>query len=173
MRIQSIAALLLSIALVPAAAAAQEPEERPQPPVGNASPRQPSDERARSLATSNVQVEITVSDSMGSGVPQKKTVSMIIADGYMGRIRSMRESGDVATLNVDATPTIQNNDRIRLQLLLVYSPPLQSQSTSRYASVNEMVTILLQPGKPTMVSQAADPAADRKVTVEVTATILK
>ncbi|HUE87007.1 MAG TPA: hypothetical protein VMO26_13105 [Vicinamibacterales bacterium] len=173
MNVQSLAAVLLVIALVPAVVAAQEPEKRPQPvPAGNGSPRQPSEERTRPLATSNVQIEIVVTDSVGSGAPQKKTVSMIVADGYMGRIRSTREGGEPAMLNVDATPNLQSNDRIRLQLLLVYLPPREGQAT-RYAAINEMVTILLQPGKPTMVSQAADPAADRKVTVEVTATILK
>jgi hypothetical protein len=173
MKTQSVAALLLVMALMPAVMPAQEPEARPQPlPPGNGSPRQPSEERPRSLATSNVQIEIGVTDSVSSGAPQKKTVSMIVADGYMGRIRSMNESAEPSTLNVDATPNVQSNDRIRLQLLLVYLPPRGGQTT-RYAAINEMVTILLQPGKPTMVSQAADPGADRRVTVEVTATILK
>ena len=41
------------------------------------------------------------------------------------------------------------------------------------ASLNEMLSLILESGKPTIVSQAADPTSDRKITVEVTATILK
>jgi hypothetical protein len=41
------------------------------------------------------------------------------------------------------------------------------------ASLNENITLILESGKPTIVSQAADPTSDRKITVEVTATILK
>jgi hypothetical protein len=39
--------------------------------------------------------------------------------------------------------------------------------------INEMLTVLLQCGKPLIVTQAADPSVDRKVAVEVTATVLK
>jgi hypothetical protein len=36
-----------------------------------------------------------------------------------------------------------------------------------------MLTVIVQNGKPLLVSQAADPSADRKMTVEVKATVLK
>jgi hypothetical protein len=35
------------------------------------------------------------------------------------------------------------------------------------------LSVILESGKPMVVSQAADPTSDRKITVEVTATILK
>ncbi len=35
------------------------------------------------------------------------------------------------------------------------------------------MTVILESGKPMLVSQSADPIGDRQVTVEVTATILK
>ena len=35
------------------------------------------------------------------------------------------------------------------------------------------MTVVLQSGKPMIVSQAADPVTDRKIVVEVVATILK
>jgi hypothetical protein len=108
---------------------------------------------------------------MASAAPLKKTVTMMIAEGRMGRIRSAREQS-TAVLNVDATPTIFGN-QIRLQMTLEYSPPLSSESATRVAHVSETVTLMLGSGKPTLVSRAADPAADRTVSVEVTATILK
>jgi hypothetical protein len=39
--------------------------------------------------------------------------------------------------------------------------------------VNEMIAVVLDDGKPMMVTQSADPVTDRKVTVEVKATILE
>ena len=166
MTIHTVAALLLAASVLQASLAAQDATaQRP----GNTSAAAPAEER-RPLLT-NVQVELTVTDSMASASPQKKTVSMMIADGRMGRIRSTRDHSP-AVLNVDATPTIYGN-QIRLQLTLEYSPPLTGDAAARYSHVNEMVTLMLQPGKPTLVSQASDPSADRKVTVEVTATILK
>ena len=41
------------------------------------------------------------------------------------------------------------------------------------ASINERLGLIFESGKPVIVSQAADPTSDRKITVEVTATILK
>ena len=41
------------------------------------------------------------------------------------------------------------------------------------SSLNQRVVIILEPGKPLLLSQAADPMSDRKITVEIRATILK
>jgi len=41
------------------------------------------------------------------------------------------------------------------------------------ASLHERLTVILESGKPTVISQEADPTSERKITVEVTATILK
>jgi hypothetical protein len=163
---------MLYAILVACALSSTATAQQPGQPAGsgNASPSRPADDSSRATMT-NVQVELTVTDSMGSAAPVKKTVSMITVDGRMGRIRSAREHTP-AVLNVDATPTIMNN-QIRLQLTLEYSPPLVGDSPTRLAHVSQAATLMLQPGKPLLVSQATDPAAERKVTVEVTATILK
>ena len=44
---------------------------------------------------------------------------------------------------------------------------------SRPSGVNQSQTVVLQSGKPLIISQAADPVSDRKVVVEVKATVLK
>jgi hypothetical protein len=43
----------------------------------------------------------------------------------------------------------------------------------RPSGVNQSQTVILQSGKPLIVSQAADPISDRKVVIEVKATVLK
>jgi hypothetical protein len=169
MKTKVMAAVVLIGAIASNTGFAQETPDRQ--PATNSTPPRPAEDRPRPTMT-NVQVELTVTDSYGSAGPQKKTISMIIADGQMGRIRSAR-AGSPAVLNVDATPVLFSTERVRLQLVLEYSPPYSGESGTRLAAINEMVTVHLVPGKPTLVSQAADPSVDRKVTVEVTATILK
>src|ERR1043166_8665737 len=36
----------------------------------------------------NVQIEVTLTDQLGTQAPEKKTVSMIVASGNMGKVRS-------------------------------------------------------------------------------------
>jgi hypothetical protein len=82
------------------------------------------------------------------------------------------------TINVDARPAIVQKDpsRIALSLGLEYVPRAegrQEEMTPGMASWSERLSLILESGKPMIVSQAADPTSDRKITVEVTATILK
>ena len=125
----------------------------------------------------NVQVEITIGDQAGSAAPEKRVVSMIVADARFGRIRSTAPPSapaNPATLNVDAAPEVLDNDRIQLSLTIEYLPVLpEAASQRRPAVLNETLTVILQNGKPMLVSQAADPVTDRKMTVEVKATVLK
>lgn len=130
----------------------------------------------------NVQVELTLTDQVGTQAPEKKTVLMIVSSGNWGKIRS---AGNVATaerapfvvdLNVDARPFVSTDGQVQLELTIVYSPPGGADKDNlkpRPTGVNQSLTVVLQSGKPLVVSQAADPVSDRKVIVEVKATILK
>jgi len=82
------------------------------------------------------------------------------------------------TINVDARPAIVRKDpnRISLSLGLEYIPRAegrQEEMAPGMASWKESLWLILESGKPMIVSQAADPTSDRKITVEVTATILR
>jgi hypothetical protein len=153
--------LTFLFALLPSVVAAQ-----------NASPSRP--EEPRPPATVNVQVEVTIADYVGTAAPVKKSVSMIVADGTFGRIRAQYPPSPVAgpMLNVDATPRLQGG-RIELRVALEYRAPGEAKSDEPSMPVNESLTVLLTSGKPLVVTQAADPTKDRRITVEVTATILK
>ena len=130
----------------------------------------------------NVQVELTLSDHIGTQPPDKKTVSMIVSSGNWGKVRS---AGNVMTpgvapfvvdLNVDARPFVTVEGQIQLELTLVYRPPEVAAKEAMKASptgLNQSQTVVLQSGKPLIISQAADPINDRKMIVEVKATILK
>ena len=122
----------------------------------------------------NVQVELTISDHLGTAPAEKRVVSMLIADGAFGRIRSIADAS-IAVLNVDARPEILDNDRVVVEMTIEYKPlgPEDAGAAKRPAPLNEQLTVILQNGKPLLVSQAADPLNDRKMTVEVRASILK
>jgi hypothetical protein len=132
----------------------------------------------------NVQIELSLTDQIGTQAPEKKTVSMIASSGSWGKIRS---SGHVfppgeppyaVELNVDARPFVSTEGQVQLELTFVYAPlksggdPKEGPKP-RPSGINQSQTVILQSGRPLVVSQAADPISDRKVVVEVKATVLK
>ena len=139
----------------------------------------------------NVRIEVSITDQSGSGNAARKVVTMIAADRQNTNIRSsasvpVRRSSDSpttfmrdVTINVDARPAINQKDpsKISLNLGLEYFPKMQTGSDvameAGMASFSERMGLILESGKPMMISQAADPTSERKITVEVTATILK
>lgn len=128
----------------------------------------------------NVQIELTITDQGGTGAPEKKTVTMVVSSGAWGKIRSVgsvRPVGDApygVDLNVDARPFVSVDGPIQLELTLNYAPPQSVENAKgRPTGVNQSLTVVLQSGKPLIVSQAADPVSDRKIIVEAKATVLK
>ena len=82
-------------------------------------------------------------------------------------------------INVDARPAIVQKEphKVSVNFGLEYLPTTrlsaQEESEPGLTSWNERLSVILESGKPMIVSQAADPTSDRRITVEVTATILK
>lgn len=173
MRIIAIRTTLLAAALLAAApyAGAQTATE----PVA---PKAKPAERAAATPgqPTNVRIDLTITDQTGPGEPIKKVVTMLLADAAQGSIRSsgsVRGQGRVQ-INLDARANVLPSGHIRLSLGLEYNPRVTaSDSPTESSSLNEQIAVLLEPGKPLVVSQAADPASDRKISVEVKATVLK
>lgn len=143
---------------------------------------QPGPKFVRTLT--NVQIELVLTDQLGSQAPEKKTVSMISSSQNWGKIRSSGQvypAGEppyVVELNVDARPWVSVEGQIQLDLTFVYAPlksggEQKEGNKQRPSGINQSQTVILTSGKPLIVSQAADPISDRKVVVEVKATILK
>jgi hypothetical protein len=154
----------------PPAAAAKQERPAPKPPAPEGLPL-------------NIKVELTITDQAGPGEATKRTVNMIVADRKSGSIRS---SGQVVTpggggrfavsLNVDAMPVIVKDSLMRLDMSLEYVPKPGSENASSgegRGSLNERLALLVVSGRPMIISQASDPTSDRKISVELTATILK
>jgi hypothetical protein len=115
----------------------------------------------------NVQIELTLTDQLGTNPAEKKTVSMIASSGSWGKIRSagnIRPEGDQpypVMLNVDARPLVSVEGPVQLELTFEYYPMRGSGeqkegARQRPSGVNQSQTVILQSGKPLIVSQAAD-----------------
>jgi hypothetical protein len=124
----------------------------------------------------NIKLDVTITDQTGPGEPLKKVVTVVVADRGMGSIRSLgtvRTQGRVQ-INVDARPQILQSGAIRLTLGLEYNPrTLGNDAPTEWSSLNEQIVVVMAAGKPLVVSQAADPASERKISVEVLATVMK
>jgi hypothetical protein len=196
LRRSAVLIFVLAIA-APSAVAVQAQERTPQAPkpaaptpaptpTPQAAPVPPPPEQRRVRPPPrdlNVHVELTISDQQGSAPPEKKVVSLLAADQTMGQVRANARAnrppvGFVgAGLNVDARPVVLEGDRIMLELKLEYMPCLPtkgpSEPTQEPTNLNESISVILQNGKPLTISQAADPISDRRMIVEVKATIVR
>jgi hypothetical protein len=173
------------------------PVQTPPPPPDQAvpSPRAPY---LPSANPANVKLDLTITDTY-TGTPVKKTVSLLILNGSTGMIRTSNRlaSGSNVGLNIDAAAVIHQGGLITVRVTFEYTPaqgPIASlgggtreqtetaikqlterglSPSSQPAELHESISVILQDGKPLLVSQSADPTTDRKVTVELMATVLK
>lgn len=164
----------------PRGAPPSPPNQPPQPPRDEPPAPRP-EPRGQPI---NVSVEVTITDQTGSEKPIVKTVKLVLGDGQGGRVRSSAEQ--VAPwhleipLNVDALPRILPEGKINLQVSLQYDlpgawgrsdePPAAQVSVTK---IQESLTLVLESGKPVVMAESADPLTDRKVSVEVRATVMK
>jgi hypothetical protein len=77
-------------------------------------------------------------------------------------------------LNVDASPMVEGS-RIRLDVAVEYNSVDASAAAKPYPKlvVKQRLSLVLEDGKPMRVAQSADPLSDRRVSLAVTATILR
>jgi hypothetical protein len=158
--LKRLPAIVFGIALFSTGVAAQE-----------AAPRQPEPAQpVRSTAQLvNIRIELTIVDQRGDTTTPPKTVTMLVEDRQNARIRTSRGN---ATLNVDGHPEILREGKIRVMLSVEYSPQ-DGPDRASPMPIQESVTALLEDGKPLVVSQSADPSGDRKVRLELKATLVK
>ena len=166
-----------------------EKQARPsaeQPSTPKATPQEqpkPQEVKPNEGQTANVRIELTITDQRGDAPSVSKTVSMVTTDRNPSRVRTR---GDILTpgmgprpviLNVDARPYILPRDKVRLELTIEYQVPGERGDTASEKatapSVNESLSVILDDGKPLLISQSADPLTDRRVKVEAKVTILR
>jgi hypothetical protein len=157
----------------------------PPPPQALPPPARAPAEARVSSATRNVQVDVKVT-LRGTGTPVTKQMSLVAADGEQALGRSGIDvpvpSGGSFTYrgvgtNVDARPRILEAGKIGLNLKLNFSAVLkvEGQDAARPSFGNATVEmyLVLESGRPLVMTQAADGEIGREFNVEVKATILK
>jgi len=162
---------------------AQPPTQAPAPAARTPTPPAPAAPRREGQPV-NVKVEFTLTDQRGGAAAVKRTVTVVVADGRNGFIRSSSDVVGVAggvVLNIDAGPELLADGKIRLGCNLQYDwpPPLEQadrslpRGTVMKTVMHDSVSLILESGKPMVAAQSADPIGDRQVTVEVKATVLR
>jgi hypothetical protein len=144
----------------------------------------------------NIKTEFTITDQRGGGAGVKRIVSLIVADGDGGSIRSEPSIADgfgglqAVQLNVDVRPEVLTGGKILLRFSLQYDGPSQAETelaagrapgdirgvprgTVMKSNLRDSVALLVEDGKSILAAQSADPIGDRQVTVEVKATIMR
>ena len=186
----TIRTLALAALLVTSAAGSTLAQTRTPPPPAPAprtpppaAPAAPAPERPRRESQPvNVKVDLTLTDQRGGAQAIKRTVTVLAADGFTGSIRTQSSvvgAGNPVPLNVDASPTLLADGKIRLGVNLQYDWPVPItndalvRGTVTSTSLHDQLMLILENGKAMIVAQSADPVGDRQVTVEVKATILK
>ena len=185
-----LVAMMLAASIAAAQQAKPEPPARPEAKPVTVAPKTAPEPAPQPF---NIKIEVSITDQTGSGTPARKVVSMIAGDRQNTNIRSSasvpvrnpRIGGGPetynyrnVTINVDAKPIIlpKEPNKVTLTLGLEYFPKSvggQEEMEAGMASFSERLGLILESGKSMIVSQAADPSSDRKITVEITATILK
>jgi hypothetical protein len=136
----------------------------------------------------NVKVEFTITDQTGAKPPTKKTMTLIVADRENGRIRTSTRYAQTrgtssfqmaqAPLSVDVMPVIDGS-KIRLEFSLEYDlnaekeASLPADAPGPSTNVSERLSAILDSGVPLVIAQSSDAMTDRKLTIEVKATIVK
>jgi glucose/arabinose dehydrogenase len=168
----------------PSAATVQSSAQKPKPapPATEQPPGEPAaaPQARQASQLANIRIELTITDQRGATPTAPKTVTMLVADRFNGRIRTsgtVRVGGGYQpiTLNVDAQPEILRDSRIRVQVSLEYRAQTAegTQEDNQPSNLTETFSVIVEDGKPMLVTQSADPASDRKVRVELKATQVK
>jgi hypothetical protein len=175
---------------VPAPAQAPRGDQPTVAPVARTSVQPTPPAPRREGQPVNIKIDFTITDQRGGAPAIKRTMTLMVADFHTGSIRSQSavfQVGDVP-LNIDASPTLLTDGKIRLGFNLQYdwpapfetpaanpnqAPPALPRGTVIKTQLHDSVTLMLESGKPMVAAQSADPIGDRQVTVEVKATVLR
>ena len=135
----------------------------------------------------NIRIDATVTEQRADQVLGKKVVTVTVVDGRSGLVRSTQQvpyrikgtngfNYQNAPLNMDAEALLRDDGRVLVSLTLDYRGGPSEGGTETETldqGIRQSVTVVLDSGKPLVVAQSADAVGDRRVMLELTATILK
>lgn len=126
-------------------------------------------------AATNIKLTLAITDSF-TGTPVTKEMSVLMMQRNGGMIRTTGAHATHGYMNVDAVATAYLNGVVSVKLTFDYQAATLTEGPlagARPPTIGESLTVVLQDGIPLTVSESADPGTDRRVTVTLTAAILK
>ncbi|MCL4819431.1 MAG: hypothetical protein KJ067_09830 [Vicinamibacteria bacterium] len=174
MKNRCLACLLSAVLAAPLAAQTPNPPppQAPRPPIAPEAQPEPGRRVKRNALPTTLQLRVVVSDQVGAGEPQKRQLDLRLAEGERFFLRTEAQNTALRPrLNADARAEILG-DRAALQLTVEYAVQEtggrpgddRSPSSFRY----QWSDVVVELGKPTIVLQTSDPAAERRIAIEVT-----
>jgi hypothetical protein len=127
----------------------------------------------------NVRVDVAIIDTRdGEAKREQVTVTSADREAAYSRAGGNGALTGLYVLNVDAVPFVSGmpTGKVRVRLSLDYvpvKPPGVNVNTGGVARTQLQFSLVLDDGEMMVASDTTDPASDRRVRVEVTATILK
>jgi hypothetical protein len=194
-----LAGFLVFSALDAAAQQPPQPVQPAQPPQAPAAPRQPAPARGTAPGAPavpvmpvmmdesaggqpvNIRLEVTIVDQTATGQPVRRVINILAADRSIARIRSLfTDAPDTAAagaprnpdnrrVDVDARPRIVASS-IRVDLTIQNNA---LGSGNPLLNWTQSFTVFLENGKVATPIESTDPSTNRKMSIEVKATILK
>ena len=160
----------VAFALLIIASFAAGPAPAAQAPAPVQAPIAASDE------TLNIRYQIVIRET-GGPQPRTKTVILTMAQDTESSVRAQGTAAAARTnhpLNVDVHPAALRGNRVRTRIGIEYTPQVpEGVQGPPPLFVRESLMVWLEAGKPMVISEAADPLTDRRISVEITATILR
>ena len=155
---------------------APAPAKPPSPFVVAATDPAPIDPFGGPEALVNVRYEIRIREE-GGPQPVTKMVSMTGTLHETSLVRAGQDGPSNNPLNVDVTPANIRDMKVLTKLGIQYTPQRPAVAPGAVQApmfgVRQNVSVWLESGKPMVISQSADPLSDRRLIVEVTATIIR
>jgi hypothetical protein len=136
----------------------------------------------------NVLVDVVISDRGPDGPENRRVISATAADGERASVRNSarvreEQTGSYANtgLSLDIRPVLADNNRVRLDVGLEFelldatrgTGDQAERSSAAFGNVRLTQNVVLESGKPLVISQSTAPGTQRTVSVEVKATVLK
>jgi hypothetical protein len=174
-----LVATALAFTMLAMSGAAQPPAQPAAQPAAPAPEAQATTARApqkRGVGQAvNVRIEVTIIDE-GGPQPSRKTVSVTVGDRQSGQVRSAVSVPGIGhvPLALDVLPVLERDGKIHPRMTLEYQPnPGADRTEPTPAEMRLSFGVVLESGKKIVAAQAVDPVTDRRVSAEVTATVLK
>lgn len=141
-----------------------------QAPVAPATVAAP---RGSPAAPRNIRFDIVITET-GGAKPTTKTISLTVNDSNgSGSVRNLVKTPATVSLNVDVRAVQAfEGGAVRASVNVEYQPYTPDASAPS-SGIQSSITAMFQDGRRTQILQTSDPLSDRRVTVEVLATVLK